>query len=182
MIAYQQTDSAALYTGASLTGQPANTATVNRLCVGTPGTAVNALSLDAFASSVYALAWDIPIPNFTLWRDGSWIVRLNVRQANPSVTWNRCYLYRLNSAGTKQSLIGQRTDLAVVLTTPGVKSASVSGEAQPTRTYGDRVVVVCCFTNQGTVGPTNLSVSNGLAQAWSFVSDQLFDSPFTGGN
>ena len=154
-----------------------NSATVNRLCIGTPGSAVNAVSLDAHASSVYTLAWDIPVPNLTLWRDGVWTVRLNVRLANPSVTWNRCYLYRLNSAGTKQSLIGQRTDLAVVLTSPGVKSVSIAGEAQPTRSYGDRVVVVCCLTNQGTVGPANVTVSNGAAQAWSYLSDQLIDSP-----
>lgn len=167
----------ATFTGAGLTGQPTNSATLNRLCIGTPGSAVTAVSLDAYASSVYTLAWDIPVPNLTLWLAGLWVVRLNVRVANPSVTWNRVYLYRLNSAGTKQALIGQRTDLAVVLTAPGVKSVAVLGDAQPTRGYGDRVVVVCCLTNQGTVGPANVTVSNGTAQTFAVLSSELIDSP-----
>jgi hypothetical protein len=183
VIQYQQTDSAALYTGAGLTGQPQNVGgTVDRLCIGTPGAVVNTISLDAFASSYYALSFDIPIPNFTLWLGGDWVIRVNVGTQNATVTWNRCYLFRLNASGVSQGLIGSATNLAVVYTAPGVKSVKLRGEPQYMRAYGDRVSVVCCFTNQGTLPPANLTKNNNVVQAFGVIPSELIDSPFSGGN
>jgi hypothetical protein len=183
VIPFQQTDTVATYTGAGLTGQPTNAGgTVNRLCVGTPGSAVNTVTLDAFARDLYAVSFDIPVPNPTLWLGGRWVIRLNVRLANASVCWNRTYLYRLNSAGTNQGLMGSLLRVPQVFGTPGVKQMIVPTEAQPLRAYGDRVLVVCTFVNQGTLPPANLVINSNKPQAWSFVADQFLDSPFSGGN
>jgi len=183
MIAFQQTDSAALYTGAGLTGQPTNTGgTVDRLCIGTPGSSVNTVTMDAFASDLYAVSFDIPVPNFTLWNAGRWVIRLDVRLANPSVTWNRTYLFRLNAAGQNQGLIGSLLRVPQNLGTPGVKQMIVPGEAQYLRAYGDRVLCVLTFVNQGTLPPVNLTINSNVPQAFSFVPDQFLDSPFSGGN
>ena len=183
MIQYQQTDSAALFTGAGQTGQPTNAGgTVDRLCVGTPGSTVNTVTVDAFARDLYAVSFDIPVPNATLWLPGIWTVRLNVQLANPSVTWNRCYLFRLNSAGTNQALIGSLQRVPQNLGTPGIKQMRVPGEAQFTRSYGDRVLAVLTFVNQGTKPPYNIQINSNVPQAFSFTADQLIDSPFSGGN
>jgi len=183
MIAYQQTDIAATYTGAGLTGQPTNVGgTVNLACIGTPGVAFQVVTMDAYARDLYAVSFDIPVPPYTLWRAGPWVVRLNVRMANPSVTWNRVYAYRLNASGQNQGLIGSLLRFGQVLGTPGVKTVSFAGEAQPLRAYGDRVLIVCNFSNQGTLPPYNLVLNSNVPQAFTFTADQMIDSPFTTGN
>jgi len=183
VIAYQQTDSAATYTGAGLTGQPTNAGgTVNRLCVGTPGSTVNTVTVDAFARDLYAVSFDIPVPNFTLWLGGVWTVRLRIFLANPSVLWNRTYLYRLNSAGANQGLMGSLLRVPQHLTTPGTKQMLVPCEAQPLRSYGDRVLVVLTFCNVGTLPPVNLTINSNVPQAFSFIPSELLDAPFSNGN
>jgi len=183
MIAYQQSDSAATFTGAGLTGQSANAGgTVDRLCSGSAVSAVNTVTVDAFARDLYAVSFDIPVPNFTLWNGGVWVVRLDVQLANPSVTWNGCWLFRLNSAGQNQGLIGSLRRVPQNLGTPGVKQMRVPGEAQYLRAYGDRVLCVLTFVNQGTLPPANLTSNSNVPQAFSFVPDQFIDAPFSGGN
>jgi hypothetical protein len=183
---FQQTDSPSVYSGQGLTGQPANAGgTVDRLCSvtpGTPGSQVNTVTLDAWARDLYTISWDLAVPAFTLWQAGRWTVRLNVQLANASVTWNRCYLYRLNASGVVQSLIGALFRVPQVLTAPGVKAMTVPGEAQPTRSYGDRVVCVLTLVNQGTQGPANVTINSNVPQTFSFVASELVDTPLTGGN
>jgi hypothetical protein len=183
VIAFQQSDTAATFTGAGLTGQPTNVGgTVDRLCSGNAGTQITTVTMDAFARDLYAVSFDIPVPSFTLWRDGNWVVRLHVHLANPSVTWNRTYLYRLNASGTSQGLIGSLLRVPQVLGTSGVKQMAVRGSAQPTRAYGDRVLGVLTFVNQGTQPPANLRINSNVPQAFSIICDQQIDTPFTKGN
>jgi hypothetical protein len=178
MVSFQQTDGASTYTGAGLTGQPTNAGgTVDRLCIGTPGSTVNTVTMDAYARDLYAISFDIPVGNYTLWNPGWWVVRLNVRLANASVTWNRTYLYRLNAAGVNQGVIGSLLRVPQVLTSPGIKQMVVPGEAQYLRAYGDRVLVVLTFVNQGTKPPVNLTINSNVPQAFSWVPSELIDSP-----
>jgi hypothetical protein len=167
VIAFQQTDSAALYTGAGLTGQPANSTTLDRLCIGTPGTTVTTLTLDAGASDAYAVSFDIPVPYGVDWRGGRWVVRLNIPGFNARVTWNMTHCYRLNGSGVVQGLMGTLQRVPQVCTTPGVKQMVVPTEPQPLAVRGDRVCVVCSFVNQGPG-----------TQAIGVVSDQGIDAPF----
>ncbi|HKR56936.1 MAG TPA: hypothetical protein VJS20_11605 [Gemmatimonadales bacterium] len=171
-----QTDSPSVFTGAAYTTRPANSQTLDRLCLGTPGLVESAVTLDALVKDVYAVSFDIPVPNETLWHGGTYVVRLNVRRANPIVTWNRVRIVRINAAGVFQAHIGSNERMEHVLGTSGVKEARVRGEAQYARTPGDRIIVICDFSNQGTLPPWNLAVST-IPQPFSLVFDQLIDTP-----
>jgi hypothetical protein len=177
VIQFQQSDTVGTYAGPSNSGRPVNGSTVSRLCSGSAGVTPVTVTLDAYAKDLYAVAFDCPVPNFTLWNGGMYVIRLNVQNPNASVTWSRVYLARLNSAGVFQALIGQLAFLPVVLGNPGIKEVRVPGEAQPVRSYGDRVLAVCCFTNQGTLPPYNLTINSNVPQAFSFIPSELIDSP-----
>jgi hypothetical protein len=181
-LSFQQTDSAALFAGPSASGLTANAGgTVDRLCIGAPGTVVNTVTLDPRAKNKYAVSFDIPVGQYTLWRAGTWTVRLNIAQPNPCVTWVSCFVLRLNAAGVVQQLLGSLTPPALVanLTTSGIKVAAIPCEASPTRAYFDRVLVVLGFENGSTLPPNNLTL-NTTAQVFGFVADQLIDSPLIG--
>lgn len=177
-LTFQQTDSAAVVI-ATGSNRPLNSTANNRLCIGTPGTTDWTVTLDAGAKDVQAVRFDIPVPQFSLWVDGDWIVRLNIRDPNPVVTWDRTELWWVSSTGTVLGLLGTSKHQAFVLTTPGVKRMVVHGIATPTRSYGDRIIVLCCFSNQGTLPPWYLQVST-QAQSFGFIADQQIDSPFQG--
>jgi hypothetical protein len=178
MMQFQQSDTVGTFSGPSQSGRPTNTGgTVSRLCSGSVGVTPVTVTMDANAKDLYAVAFDVPVPNFTLWNAGTYVIRLNVQTANASVTWSRIYLARLNSSGTFQAKIGELAFLPYVLGTPGVKEIRVPGEAQYLRSYGDRILAVLCLTNQGTLPPYNLTPNSNVAQAFSFVPSELIDTP-----
>jgi len=127
VIAFQQTDAAATFTGAGLTGQPVNSAT-SIGCVLGRRSAVNSLSLDAFASSVYALRGTFPSRAS---RCGVMAVdrAAECAESKPERDLEPLLSLPPQQCGDQAKPHRQRTDLAVVLTTPGIKSVSISGES-----------------------------------------------------
>lgn len=180
---FRQTDIGSLYPGPLNTGLQANSGgTIDRLCADTlsnptAGATVVSCTLDANARDLYAVSFDLPVPDYALWVSGTYVVRMRVHLQNPMIHWNRVYLIRVDSLGNPQALVGFLYPLAQNFATPGVKECRVYGEAQPTRGPGDRLVVVCCFSNMGTVPPYNLRVGSTSPQAFSLVPDQAIDTP-----
>ncbi len=180
---FRQTDTASVVTGPLNTGRQANTGgTIDRLCADTlsnpvAGSTITPVTLDANARDVYAVSFDLPVPDYALWVSGTYTVRLRVHLPNPMVHWNRTYLVRVDSQGNPQAMVGFLYPNPQNFATPGVKEVRVYGEGQPTRNPGDRLVVVCCFSNMGTVPPYNLRVGSTSPQPCSLMLDQALDTP-----
>jgi len=179
MMRFQQTDTPATYTGPSGTPLVANGATCDRLCGGTPGTTLTLITMDALARNKYAVSFDIAVPPYTLWGAGTWTVPLNVAWPNQCVGLSSIYIMRLSGSGAFQQLLGFRQFLNLPFVGPGILTVNVSCEGAPTRAYYDRVLVVCGFTNDGTLPPYNLQV-NTAAQTFGITPSELIWSPFDG--
>ena len=85
-------------------------------------------------------------PSETSWPSGNYVVRLNVTTANSNITWEDCYVCRVNSSGVNQETIGSLTAQAISCGTTGVKTMTVSGSAT-TAAATDEIYIVCLFKN-----------------------------------
>jgi hypothetical protein len=168
MMDFQQTDAnanasaiAALCSGASLnTDTGSSLATVG----GTTGSTPRTTTMDANATNLAAVWFEITVPDGTTWGAGDWTINLNISTGNMAVVWDAVYICRVNSSYVSQATIGSSTGLAKNLAATGVQTATVSGSSQ-TPSAGDKAVVVLLFNN---------SVMGGSAFGW--TPDQLISA------
>ena len=140
-----------------------------RACVngGTAGTGNNIINLFSSETNVVEKAFICDVGSGVSWDSGTWTIRLNITASNMNITWTHVYVCRIDSNCVNQATIGSNTAVGISLGTTGVKSTTVSGNAQ-TPSAGDKVLIVLAFTNGA------MSV-----QAATSVPDQNIDSPFS---
>jgi hypothetical protein len=150
----QQTDTAAVDGAiAACSGRGAGAVTDNKQATsgGTPGVGTPGLTINGHATDVRLVHFESAVnePNNTNWDAGSWIVRLNITTGNANVTWDECYICRVNSSGVSQATVGSLTGQAINLTSTGTYTMTISGSSQPGASATDRIYIVLVFSNSG---------------------------------
>jgi len=130
------------------------------------GTGTVSQTIDASATNLIAIGYELVIPAGTLWITGNWVVRLDVTVANSNITWAELLICQISSACSNISTIAD-TNVSLGLGSTGVKSQAVGGSAVASPASTDKVFIVLSFTN-----------GKSSAQAFTWKKDVLIDSPF----
>lgn len=131
---------------------------------GASGVAVPITVLASDAGHIYVW-FECVVVDGSVWKVGTWTVRLDITLANSNVSWDFCDICRVNSSCVSQALMGNALGPGGLGAT-GVKSLSV-GTAAQTPNAGDKVIILCTFSN---IAGTN--------QQFQYTTDVNIDSPF----
>jgi hypothetical protein len=182
----QQTDTVdSAPRAAYCSGLSVNTDTTGRQASyhGTPGTGTHGVQLPANAKNLAAYWNQILIPAGTAWNAGAWTISIDVTQGATGVALSSAYLCRLNSSNVSQATIGSATGLNIDLSTTGVKTFTIAGNAQ-NPSLGDFVELVVGLSNSTNSTPLlywqpNQVISSPFALSSGLVVSSLNVSPTT---
>lgn len=132
---------------------------------GSSGVAVPITVQASDAGHVYVW-FECIVPTGAVWNAGTWTVRFDITLANANINWDICDICRISSGCVSQATIAGSSVLGINLGSTGVKSTSLGGAGQ-TPGVGDKVVVMCSFSNLA-----------GTNQQFQFTTDVNIDSPF----
>lgn len=167
---HQCTDSGASITNAwwcsGLSNSLANILDKIALEGGAAGTNNVACTLGASAVNNVCAHYQVAFERYDA-APGNWTIRINVATANMNVTWESCYLCRVNASLVSQETLGSATGLAISCGSTGIKSATVSQAAPSALNAGDLLLAVCGFSNGAMSSSSfNLDASPTLTSPW----------------
>ena len=172
-INFTETDTAsACAVGAYCSPDSAATTTFTRQATdgGTPGVTAVFGKLPGDSTKHFAGNFECVVAAGVSWDAGTWVVRINITQAQANFTWEDSYICRVSSGCVNQATIASLLNQAISLATTGVKTMTIPGGLAQSPAVGDKVIVVLVWKNAGA-----------MALTVNVLPDQNIDSPFIAG-
>lgn len=102
-------------------------------------------------------SWEIILPASATSDADNATVRMNFTTGHMDVTWESCFICRVNSSCVNQETIGSGTALGIS-TNAGAQSTVISCSAV-TFSAGDKVIITCGFSNAGSHSARTIGVT-----------------------
>lgn len=137
---------------------------------GTPSATEDTFNIGVAEPDEVGIQIEITPTATTVWRGGTWTIRLNFTNTGgfSTATLDAVYICRVNSSCVSQATIASATGLGIDISDSagtGVRTISLHGIPQ-TPSPGDKVQIVCLF---------NFGANDTAGVTW----DQCIDTPFT---
>ena len=102
---------------------------------------------------------------------GDWTVNVNFSSGDMDVTWESCFVCRVNSSCVNQESIGSSTGLGIA-TNAGAQNTVISGSAV-TLAAGDKVIITLGFTEAAGHSAGNVGITPSTTIVSPFVAPTL---------
>lgn len=177
-VTVQQTDTAQVCALNNYCSSVGGTIEAGRACSvgGTAGTSEQTITIAASQADDNEFSFEWAVPAGYTWGAGNWTINVAFTTGNMDVTWESCFICRVNSSCVNQATIGSATGLGLATTT-NPQSTVISGSAQ-TPGAGDKVIITLGFSNANTMFSRTVGITPSQTIASPFTAPSAFNAGF----
>ena len=112
------------------------------------------------ASLQVGMQWNAITVGRTTWDAGDWIVRLNVSDGNPNVSWQEAHICRVNTSNVVQETIASVTGLNILMSLASTKTVTMTTVGSATALSTDKILWTLVFQKSTSATATFKYKSN----------------------